>query len=284
MARPLRIEFPGALYHITHRGNERKNIFIDTDDREYFLEVLSLVIERFGWLCHTYVLMHNHYHLLIETPTGNLSRGMMQLNSIYSQRFNRRHNRIGHLMQGRFKSILVEKEAYLLELSRYIVLNPIRAGFVDSPAEWKWSSYGPMVDLAPCPGFLTTDWILSQFSNEKSRAIASYKEFVQAGFGVEFPTEGLVANVILGSELFIKRVSHHLDNETRKHIEEIPRLQRQTLSPELDEIIQRGMLSGKSRDELIYLVYYDHNYTMKEIGEYFGLHYASVSRIIKQQQ
>jgi len=243
-----------------------------------------MVIDRFDWLCHTYVLMHNHYHFLIETPAGNLSRGMMQLNSIYSQRFNRRHNRIGHLFQGRFKSILIEKESYLLELSRYIVLNPVRAGLVVFPEEWKWSSYASTVGLSPCPEFLSTDWILSQFGNSKSMAISSYKEFVQAGYGVEFPTEGLVANIILGSELFVKKVSHHLDDETRKDIEEIPRLQRQTLSLELDEIIERGMREGKSRDELIYCVYYDHNYTMKEIGEYFGLHYATVSRLIKQQE
>ncbi|MGE5341544.1 MAG: REP-associated tyrosine transposase [Candidatus Omnitrophota bacterium] len=285
MARSLRIEFPGALYHITHRGNEKKKIFMNSDDRELFLETLTAVIERFHWLCHSYVLMDNHYHLLIETPLGNLSRGMMQLNSVYTQNFNRRHNRIGHLFQGRFKSILVEKEAYLLELSRYITLNPVRARLVDSPEEWKWSSYSPMVGLNSCPEFLTTDWVLDQFSRNKEKAISSYKKFIQEGYGLEFPKEGLVANVILGTEDFINKVSHHLDGDSRKRIEEeIPRLQRQPLSPQLEEIFQKGMKEGKPRNELIYQVYYDHNYTMKEIGKYFGLHYGTISRIIKMQQ
>src|SRR4030042_5793823 len=128
MARPLRIEFPGAVYHVTSRGNARQTIFIDDEDRGGFLDLLSIVVERFNWICHAYCLMGNHYHLLIETPDGNLSKGMRELNGIYTQHFNRRHGRVGHVFQGRFKAILVEKDSYLLELCRYIVLNPVRAG------------------------------------------------------------------------------------------------------------------------------------------------------------
>jgi len=128
MARPLRIEFPGAVYHVTSRGNARQNIYNNDEDRQKFLSILTLVVERFHWICHSYCLMDNHYHLLLETPIPNLSAGMRQLNGIYTQAFNRNQRRVGHLFQGRFKAIIIEKQAHLLELSRYIVLNPIHAG------------------------------------------------------------------------------------------------------------------------------------------------------------
>jgi len=136
MARPLRIEYEGALYHITTRGNARAAIFLADEDRNLFLKTLSEVPIRYGWICHAYCLMPNHYHLLVETPSPNLSRGMQLLNGIYTQEFNRQHKRSGHLFQGRFKAILVEKESHLLELARYIVLNPVRAGMVTSIDDW----------------------------------------------------------------------------------------------------------------------------------------------------
>ena len=136
MARPLRIEYDGALYHITSRGNERKAIFRDDEDRVGFLEALQKVNERFNWICHAYCLMNNHYHLVVETPDGNLSKGMRQLNGVYTQYFNRKHHRVGHIFQGRYKSILIEKESYLLEVSRYVVLNPVRAKAVKKPEDW----------------------------------------------------------------------------------------------------------------------------------------------------
>ena len=116
MARPLRIEFPGAVYHVTSRGNAKQAIFLENEDNHKFLEVLSTVVDRFNWLCHAYCLMRNHYHLMIETPEGNLSRGMRQLNGVYTQVFNQRHIRVGHLLQGRYKAILVEKDTHLLSL------------------------------------------------------------------------------------------------------------------------------------------------------------------------
>lgn len=131
MARPLRLEFPGAIYHVTARGNARNAIFLDDEDRALFLGGLGEVVTRFGWLCHAYCLMDNHYHLLIETPEGNLSLGMRQLNGIYTQRFNQRHGCVGHVFQGRFKAIVVDRDSYLLELCQYAVLNPIRAGMVE---------------------------------------------------------------------------------------------------------------------------------------------------------
>ena len=133
MARPLRIEFSGALYHVTSRGDRREPIFEDNEDRVLFLGTLAEGVERFNWVCHAYCLMTNHYHLVVETPDGNLSKGMRHLNGVYTQASNRRHARVGHLFQGRFKAILVDKDSHLLELARYVVLNPVRAGMVTKP-------------------------------------------------------------------------------------------------------------------------------------------------------
>ncbi|MDX8409364.1 MAG: transposase [Mariprofundales bacterium] len=141
MARPLRVEFSGAIYHVTSRGNAQADIYLDDTDRADFLDTLANVIERFGWVCHAYCLMTNHYHLVIETPQANLAQAMRQLNGVYTQRFNRRHHRVGHIFQGRYKAILVEHDVYLLELGRYVVLNPVRAGMVEGARHWPWSSY-----------------------------------------------------------------------------------------------------------------------------------------------
>ena len=138
MTRPLRLAYPGALYHVTTRGNARQAIYTDDQDHSTFLAVLAAVVMRSQWLCHAYCLMDNHYHLLIETPQGNLSAGMRQLNGVYTQRFNRRHTRVGHVFQGRFKAILVERENYLLELCRYVVLNPVRAGLISEWKQYPW--------------------------------------------------------------------------------------------------------------------------------------------------
>ena len=140
MARPLRLEFSGALYHVTSRGDGREAIFLADGDRKLFLDVFAGVSERFNWVLHAYCLMTNHYHLLVETPDANLSKGMRQLNGVYTQRFNRTYNRSGHVFQGRYKAILAQKEAYLLELARYVVLNPVRARMVRTAAEWPWSN------------------------------------------------------------------------------------------------------------------------------------------------
>ena len=179
MSRPIRIEFPNALYHVTSRGDRREAIFEDDDDRLSFLQTLGQVVEQFNWRCYAWCLMDNHYHLLIQTPDGNLSKGMRQLNGVFTQLSNRRHRRVGHLFQGRFKAILVDSDAYLLELARYVVLNPVRSGMVKNAANWRWSSYRASMGLMPAEPFLAVDGLLAQFAARRSLAQARYTQFLQ---------------------------------------------------------------------------------------------------------
>jgi REP element-mobilizing transposase RayT len=270
MSRPLRPQYPGALYHLTSRGNERKRIFLDETDREAFLGTLSLVVSRYGWLCHGYCLMENHYHLLVETPRPNLSLGMRQLNGVYTQAFNRRHRRVGHLFQGRYKAILVEKEAHLLELCRYVVLNPLRVKLGKTAGQWRWSSYRATAGLAPVPEFLTVDWILGQFSKTKGKAQRRYREFVTKGLA-DRPWEQLQGQIYLGGKQFIER--HGRGTE---EIREVPRVQRQVIRASLKQIFT------KHGAKAVEVAYREHGYRLREIAEYLGVHYATVSRKLKR--
>lgn len=177
MARPLCLEYLGAVYHVTSRGNARQDIVVDDWDRALFLEKLAHVIDRFGWHCHAYCLMDNHYHLLLETPRPTLSRGMRQLNGTYTQAVNRRHQRMGHLLQGRFTAILVKKAAYLLELGRDVVLNPVLAQAVSHPRHWAWSSYRATAGEGPGLVWLTTDWILAHCGRTVRAAQEHYRQY-----------------------------------------------------------------------------------------------------------
>lgn len=278
MARPLRIEFPNAAYHITSRGNARQRIFLDARDYSTFLEILCSVVKKLNWILHVYCLMSNHYHLLLETPEGNLSRGMRQLNGIYTQQFNRRHNRIGHVLQGRYKAILVDKDNYLLELCRYVVLNPVRAGVVRSPKEWQWSSYGSTTGYRKGIPCLTTEWILLQFGNERKEASRRYREFVREGLKEESPLKEVKGQLFLGEDSFIERFQQLMkDKETLK---EIPRLQRYVARPLLEEILKKRKLEDVS----IYRAHVKYGYTLKEIGEYLGVHYTTVSRATRRAE
>ena len=198
MSRPLRIEFEGAVYHVTSRGNARQNIYEDDTDRYRFLELLVREINQQRWVCYAYCLMGNHYHLLIETLEANLRRGMARLNGMYSQWFNRRHVRVGHLFQGRYKAILVEKESHLLELCRYVVLNPVRAGLVKHVDQWQWSSYRATAYGGGSASWLSTKWILSQFGTNSAQAQRAYRRFVSEGAGEPSPWEKLGGRYILG--------------------------------------------------------------------------------------
>ena len=280
MARPLRIEYPGAIYHITSRGNARQPIFEDDEDRKTFLELIDLAVSRYKWLCHAYCLMDNHYHLLIETPERNLSQGMRQLNGIYTQRFNRRHGRVGHVFQGRFKAILVDKENYLLELCRYVVLNPVRAGIIKSPKKYKWSSYRATSGLVKSPSFLTVDWILSQFG--RSRAEDGYKGFVKEGIGEHGPWDSLRGQVLLGDDGFVVGLESYLQGV--KGVKEVPSRERFAGRPELEKLF-RGLEDESKivRDHLIREAHLKHGYKLVEIGRFLRLHYTTISRIVNQK-
>jgi len=220
MARPLRLEYEGALYHVTSRGNTQQEIFSDNRDRERFLGILADVVTRYRWICHAYCLMSNHYHLMIETPEAGLSRGMQLLNGVYTQWFNHQHKRVGHLFQGRFKGILVEKDNYLLELARYIVLNPVRAKMVHSVHDWPWSSYRATAGEEQVPAFLSVDWILIQFDTDRKRATYAYRRFVRQGLRVDV-WENLRAGTLLGTDTLLDQIKPLLnerpvDPEIRK--------------------------------------------------------------------
>jgi REP element-mobilizing transposase RayT len=280
MARPLRIEYPNAVYHVTSRGNALNKIFSDDQDRESFLSTLGSVVKRYNWLCHAYCLMNNHYHLMVETPDANLSIGMRQLNGIYTQKYNRRHHKPGHLFQGRFKAIVVQKENYLLELCRYVVLNPVRAGVVEKPEAWEWSSYRSTAGLSKGQHYLTTDWILGLFNNKRSLAQKQYRVFVREGMHRRSPWDGLRGQVLLGEEGFVEKFKDLL--EDKKQLKEIPRLQRYVGRPSPDKIF-RGQKAKAQRDRSIHAAHMSHGYTLKEIADYLRIHYTTVSKVIAKE-
>ena len=225
MARPIRIEFPGALYHVTSRGDRQEDIYESDEDRRQYLTILDSVCSRFHWVVHAYCLMSNHYHLLVETQDGNLSKGMRQLNGVYSQCFNRNHCRVGHVFQGRYTAILVEKENYLLELSRYIVLNPVRARMVQSASQWPWSSYRQTTGLENKLGFLEIDFLLSHFNRHYEKAVTLYIKFVSEGKNHPSPWKELKNQIYLGSEHFVEKMQSLIEED--KLLDEIPIQQRQ---------------------------------------------------------
>jgi putative transposase len=278
MARPLRLEYEGAVYHITSRGNARESIFLDEGDRARFLEVLADVVDRYDWICHAYCLMTNHYHLLIETPEAGLSQGMQLLNGVYTQWFNRRHDRVGHLLQGRFKAILVEKESQLLELARYVVLNPVRAKMVRSVRDWPWSSYRATAGQTEVPEFLTVDWVLSQCDPDQGHAVRAYRRFIRQGRGINVWDE-LRAGALLGTDGFVDQLrpllkEKPLDPEYRKR-------ERFAARPSLEELF-RDVSDKATRNERIYQAVRVHHYTLREVGDYVGLLYSTISMIAKR--
>jgi len=281
MARPLRIEFDGALYHVTSRGNARAPVFIADENRVLFLDILKKTCDRFNWLCHAYCLMDNHYHLVIETPDGSLSKGMRQLNGVYTQSFNKRNQRVGHVFQGRYKTIVIEKESYLLQVSRYVVLNPVRAKMVESPAEWKWSSYRGTAGIGKPHAVLTTDWILKQFDKHREKARESYKEFVMSGIRGESIWEGVKGQSILGREDFVKKLTKYIKGQ--EEIEEIPRHQRFIGRPCLETLFNKKT-GTKRRERNVKIVesVEKYSYSQREVADYLGLHYSTISRLLKK--
>ncbi|MDA8412457.1 MAG: transposase [Desulfobacteraceae bacterium] len=283
MARPLRIEFPGAVYHVTSRGNARADIFDDDNDRQLFLSILGQTVKRFNWLCHAYCLMGNHYHLMIETPEGNLSAGMRHLNGVYTQAYNRVHHKDGHVFKGRFKAVLVEKESHLLELCRYVVLNPVRAHMVERAEQFPWSSYLPTVGKAVVPEFLTTEWVLANFSASLAEARRLYRDFVKEGLvAKETPWEKLSGQIILGTEGFILQAKEMIGG--REEIPEIPRTQRHVGRPAVADLFSTETnITKQERNRMIRHAYGVHGYTLKELAQALGVHYTTISKVINSK-
>ena len=237
MARPLRNEFAGALYHVTSRGNERRPIFRNDHDRRTFLSVLGEAATRFGWSVSAYVLMTNHFHLVIQTPEPNLSRGMRWLNGTYADWFNRRHKRAGHLFQGRFHAFIVEKEAYFAELLRYVVLNPVRAKMVERPEDYRWSSYRATAGLETPPPWLDVSAALAWLDPDQDTAQRAYREFVHAKIGCNERLWDKVTNAIyLGTEEWTKRMRKLVESKPRST--DHPRVQRAVGRPKIETVVQ----------------------------------------------
>ncbi|MDX2425859.1 MAG: transposase [Cycloclasticus sp.] len=281
MARPLRIEYAGALYHVTSRGDRREDIYVDDEDRLIWLDIFAQVCSRFNWRCHAWCLMDNHYHIVIETIEGNLSQGMRQLNGVFTQKSNRRHGRVGHVFQGRYKAILVQKDAHLLELTRYVVLNPIRAGVVSDLLDWRWSSYLAMVNETPCPQWLEIDWVLAHFGKPRETAVLNYKNFVREGVGLPPVWNALKRQVFLGDDMFIDKAMGEMECASGQgDIKEVPRMQRRAPAKSLDWYVD----NYPSRHEAIFNAFISGDFSMKAIADYFEVHYSTVSRIVKKEE
>ena len=279
MARPLRLPFPGGVYHVTARGNDRQAIFEDGADCSRFLIVLASVVARYRVRCHAYCLMGNHYHLLLETPEGNLSAAMRQLNGVYTQRFNRCHQRCGHILQGRFGAQLVDGQAYLHEVCRYIVLNPVRAALISHPRDWRWSSFRATAGEGPAPGFLTVDWVRSlSGATGRTSAASAYVRFVEAGLG---EGDDALDRVRSKPGLADPGLAHRLDERCRAAAQcaEIPRTQRFASRPALAQLFA-GVATRAQRDARAVIAVRDHGYAMKEVADFLGRHYVTVSRAL----
>ncbi len=289
MPRPKRIHYEGAVYHVTSRGNERRKIVLDDADRGMFVRLLAEMVDHHDVTCHAWVLMDNHYHLLLETPAANLSLAMKHFNGIYTQKFNKKHHRVGHLFQGRYKAIVVEKDSYLKELCRYVVLNPVRARMVKSPGEWKWSSYKATAGLEQPEKWLETDWLLGQFGRTLQQARKAYRAFVTEGMGrKESPWDELRSRLYLGKEEFLDRV--HEAGQKHKHLD-VPKYQKHVVKQDPDRLIRKvataygekpeellraGKRGSEARDVAIYLLKRESGLSLKEIGKRMGVGLTAV--------
>lgn len=284
MGRPLRIEYPGAFYHVTSRGNEQKDVFKSQKDREKFLSYLESATERYSAVVHVYCLMSNHYHLLLETPAGNLSQIMRHINGAYTNYFNTKRKRAGHLFQGRYKAILVEKDTYALELSRYIHRNPVGAGMVKQPEEYRWSSYRCYIGQTGQPDWLRTAEQLGRFDGGEREKRERYKMFVEdvLGDNEESPLAGVIGSAILGSHEFVTEIEEKHLKEKQAQLD-IPDLKRITCRWTVDEIMEtvKGVFGERSSLTKKLCLYLCHRYSsarLKEIGVRFGIGAAGVSQ------
>ncbi len=279
MARPLRIQYPGAMYHIISRGIARMTIFHNEKDWRKFIQFMERVIKKYNWTCHAYCLMGTHYHLFLETPDANMVPGMKQLNQFYSQFYNWKYQRIGPVLQGRYKAWLVEREEKFLDNCRYIVNNPVEAKIVEHPADWPWSSFRTTRGIEKVPGYLETGFLLRQFSPSRKKAQIMYENFVLAGIGTETPLKEAKNQIFLGSDSFIAEAMQHVD--CNDEMNNVPKVQKLAGRPTLEEIfVNAETTSKKNRNQLILTAHDTYAYTQREIGEHLKLHPGYISRII----
>lgn len=278
MARPLRITYPGAFYHVTSRGNEQRDVFKSNRDREKFLSYLESSSVRYEAVIHAYCLMSNHYHLLLETPEGNLSQIMRHINGAYTTYFNVKRKRAGHLFQGRYKAILVEADAYAKELSRYMHLNPVRAVMVTRPEDYPWSSYQHYIGTIAPPVWLNTGFILGYFGNQNEKYRLFIEELIDKTY--ESPLKETVASTVLGSSTFIEEIT---EAYVQGHSEEggIPALRQMRFKPSLGEIMQSAKNILDCDEKLarqlgIYLCHQHSGLKLKELGETFGMRESAI--------
>jgi len=276
MTRPLRLEYPGAIYHVTTRGNDRRRIFKDDDDCKVFLERLDQTVSRFDWILYAYCLMGNHYHLVVETPDANLSRGMAQVNSAYAQAFNKRYGLVGHLFQSRFKSLVVQRETYLLTVLRYTVLNPVRAEMCERPEDYRYSSYVETLRARDDTSLINRKVVLAHFGRDLNSARDSYQEFVVSGIDADSIHEEVRAQVFLGDDRFID--DHTIDLNDEK-LGEISSVARPDPRPPLEHLV-----TDFADRDAVYYAYREWGYNMRELGWYIGKHYSTVSRMIREYE
>ena len=284
MARPLRITYPGAFYHVTSRGNEQKAIFKSKRDREKFLEYLESASQRYDAVIHAYVLMDNHYHLLLETPTGNLPHIMRHINGAYTTYFNIKRKRFGHLFQGRYKALLVDIDEYAKELSRYIHLNPVRAKIVETPEEYEWSSYRFYIGKQKPPEWLYRDFVLGYFGKKLSSAQKEYQKFVSilTGEYYESPLMDIVSSTILGTPDFIALIKDRYlsGKQIDKDIPALKELSKKTsmraIFDEVDSVFERE--NSLARNIKLYLSQKYTSEKLRDIGRHFGIGESGVSQ------
>lgn len=285
MARPLRIEFPGAVYHVTARGDRREDIFVDDEDRHALIEVVAQALSRFDAEALAYCLMGNHYHFVLHTRQANLSLLMRHINGVYTQTYNRRHNKVGHLFQGRFKAILVDRDAYLLEVCRYVDLNPVRARIVRKPGSWVWSSYRAHVGEAPVPEWLDTPglhgYLLGRQAGSAAdtrRAADRYARLVASVPDASLWDSALRQQIYLGDEGFVERMQALAEPRNSTDLD-IPKVQRQKV-----RTLAQWLASCEHREEALYQAHTVSAISMTAIARELGLSVSRVSRLIARAE
>lgn len=270
MSRPIRIEFPGAIYHVTSRGQAGQKIFVDDEDRHFFLEWMGKIAQRFHWKCHAYCLMQDHYHLVIETDDANLSAGMRELNGTYTQRYNRRYELQGPVMQGRFKAILLERETCLLQVCRHVVLNPLRVKEVRQLEKYRWSSYRATAGIDDAVPGVSYEWLWAQFGKRQKKVFERYQEYVKQGVKLEAPWGQVQRQILLGSAEFVKQMQGKMTMAAK--------VKPKPVRPTLKKIFAR-VKDKPARNEAIRKANREYLYRLHEIGEFIGLHLSTVSKI-----